>query len=55
MTIYIVIGRLKEQPDFMEVLIAKTSIEDAEIFCKKQIEKKNNPYSEVMWQSTELE
>ena len=57
MTIYIILGKLKDpdQSDFVEVLVAKTFLSDAEKFCKEQIEKKDNPYSEVSWQKTELE
>ncbi|KKM87034.1 hypothetical protein LCGC14_1273050 [marine sediment metagenome] len=55
MAIYVILGRLKYGPKFTEVLVAKTFLSDAEEFCKKQIEKIDNPYLEVSWQKTELE
>ncbi|KKM97838.1 hypothetical protein LCGC14_1163940 [marine sediment metagenome] len=55
MTIYVVLGRLGKEPNFVEVLVAKTFRQDAEEFCTKQIEKEDNSYSEVLWQKTELE
>ena len=54
MTIYVILGYSKEDR-FTEVLRAFTLFENAEKFCKDQFDKEDNPYSEVQWQSTELE
>ncbi len=55
MTIYVVLGKSRNEPEFVEVLVAKTFVKDAEEFCIKQLEKKDNPYSDVSWKKTELE
>ena len=55
MTIYVVLGILKGDDDgFTEILKAFTLREKADNYCRRQINKSNNPYKEVSWQQTEL-
>ncbi|MFX1453611.1 MAG: hypothetical protein ACFFCM_22465 [Promethearchaeota archaeon] len=58
MTIYVVLGILKDGYDpynTPEVLKAFSTIEHAEEYCKKLINKADNPYKEIYWIATELE